>query len=576
MSVAGLKVPKTIMRATKRYRLTDNTYLFLTPGLYLLSLLVFALGHLDIPFFRYEPLILMASLLIVASIIGVILVRSGERLRIFILAILVVSCLDVVFGGWDLVERLNPLANAPQVSATKEQIVAILISAFFTLLALATVFCILWIIRDNAPQILTVAFAGFFLSSVVTQADSSQFGLPVHLKAKPSLETASPGSEPATATPSQPLLVVILLDEMIAPEAIPQDIPGANAVRQEILQFHKDFGFRLFGRAYSRHYYTHVSIPNMFNYNHSGAATLGQVGSPTTNTENAFFDDMAKRGSDINVYQTSHIDFCNHESVTICKTLEARNPISDYVQYPGKKHARLFELFKTVLTLGFKGSLLSKYSAATIARVGRLNDRYELEAFVLWFDEITRQVLRAQSDTVIFTHLLLPHAPYILGESCEITDHPFIDPYDLAMDYDSDASAAKARREYYESYFEQVHCVYSRLRVLLEKMKLSGVLKDATVIIAGDHGSRISMSHVSETMSKQDFLDNYPALFSIRAPSVQPGYDLRFVSSQRLFTEFLAPGRINRGDDDRKHNVVAETLDGGSVELEMPSFGWGH
>jgi hypothetical protein len=107
-------------------------------------------------------------------------------------------------------------------------------------------------------------------------------------------------------------------------------------------------------------------------------------------------------------------------------------------------------------------------------------------------------------------------------------------------------------------------------------MKLSGVLKDATVIIVGDHGSRISMSHVSETMSRQDLLDNYATLFSIRAPSVEPGYDLRFVSSQRLFTEFLAPGRINRGDEDRKHNVVAETLDGGFVELEMPSFDWEH
>ena len=172
----------------------NTTHLFLIPGLYLLSLLVFALGHLDIPFFRYEPLILMASLLIVALLIGLLLIRSGERLRIFILAMLVVSCLDVVLGGWDLVDGVNPFADAPQVSATKEHVVAVLISAFLTLLALATVFSFLWLIRDNAPQILTVAFAGFFLSSVFTQADSSQFGLPAHLKTKPSLDAAPPHS----------------------------------------------------------------------------------------------------------------------------------------------------------------------------------------------------------------------------------------------------------------------------------------------------------------------------------------------------------------------------------------------
>ncbi len=107
-----------------------------------------------------------------------------------------------------------------------------------------------------------------------------------------------------------------------------------------------------------------------------------------------------------------------------------------------------------------------------------------------------------------------------------------------------------------------------RLRVLLDKMKVSGLLHDATIVISEDHGSRISMSHFGETMSKRDFIDNYGTLFSIHAPSVEPLYDLRFASSQRLFTEFFAPRQIKRGNDIRNHSVVVYTLEGDTVELK--------
>ncbi len=536
----------------------------------MISVFVFALGHLGIPIFRSESLILMSSLLIVALLLGVLLVRSGERLRIFVLAIFVVSFLDVVFGGWDLISRLIPVTEFPQASLRRGLTGIVLLSVFMT------VFWVLWLIRYNAPRILTVAFAAFFISSVFTHVNSSQFKFPALLKAEKSVGTDSPRSEFVATAPKLPLVVVIVLDELMAPEAIPQDIPGANVVRQEILRFHKDFGFRLYGRAYSRHYFSGASIPDMLNYKYSSVATFGQAGSQTTTEENAFFDDMAKRGYDINIYQTSHMNFCNHRSVTICETLNARNPISQYIYYPGKEYIKLIELIKTAPVLGLKGSLLSHYSESIVVMVGgRFIPRYEPQAFVLWFDEITRQVMRAQTGTVIFVHLLLPHAPHILGENCEVTDHPFVSPYNLAENNTSDVLAANARREHYRRYFQQVHCVYTRLRVLLDKMKVSGLLHDATVIINGDHGSRISMSHFGETMSRQDFIDNYAALFSIHAPGVEPVYDLRFVSLQRLFTEFLAPGRIKRGDDGRKHNVVVHTLERDSVELEMPIFGGG-
>ena len=100
-----------------------------------------------------------------------------------------------------------------------------------------------------------------------------------------------------------------MLDEMMAPEAIPEEIPGGSFLREEILRLHEDFGFRLYGRAYSRHYYSAASIPNLLNYEFSGVTSSSQAALRTEYEQIRFFDDMAKRGYDVVVYQTSHLNF---------------------------------------------------------------------------------------------------------------------------------------------------------------------------------------------------------------------------------------------------------------------------
>ncbi|MGH8771577.1 MAG: hypothetical protein ACREV2_10435 [Burkholderiales bacterium] len=70
-------------------------------------------------------------------------------------------------------------------------------------------------------------------------------------------------------------------------------------------------------------------------------------------------------------------------------------------------------------------------------------------------------------------------------------------------------------------------------------------------------------------MSAQDLIANHAALFAIKKPGVQPGYDLEFVSLHDLFARHVSrvTGR-SRGD-----TVVVESAETGKRhETAMPHF----
>lgn len=53
-------------------------------------------------------------------------------------------------------------------------------------------------------------------------------------------------------------------------------------------------------------------------------------------------------------------------------------------------------------------------------------------------------------------------------------------------------------------------------------MKSMGIFKEATVIVHGDHGSRIYLNHPlvgnKEMLTDADLRDGYSALFAVKAP----------------------------------------------------------
>ena len=65
--------------------------------------------------------------------------------------------------------------------------------------------------------------------------------------------------------------------------------------------------------------------------------------------------------------------------------------------------------------------------------------------------------------------------------------------------------------------FGQMHCILNKLERLMAGLEETDRLDDATIVINGDHGSRISESLYVDYMNDGDLVANYAALFAVRA-----------------------------------------------------------
>ena len=97
----------------------------------------------------------------------------------------------------------------------------------------------------------------------------------------------------------------------------------------------------------------------------------------------------------------------------------------------------------------------------------------------------------------------------------------------------------------------------------------TGRLDDATIVINGDHGSRISESLYVDYMNDDDLVANYASLFAVRAPGVAARIDNRFASIQDLFAKFMG---FDVSERISENFILASYLNGKFVRLEMPEF----
>jgi arylsulfatase A-like enzyme len=88
--------------------------------------------------------------------------------------------------------------------------------------------------------------------------------------------------------------------------------------------------------------------------------------------------------------------------------------------------------------------------------------------------------------------------------------------------------------------------VLKKLDGLLVQLDRRGLLDDATIIINGDHGSRIPLHFPSGTtlaagvLEDADYRDTFSTLFAIKAPEVSPGYDAAPAPLVGLLNQHLA------------------------------------
>lgn len=434
----------------------------------------------------------------------------------------------------------------------------------------ALIFLALWKLgRHRVPLLFVMALAWF--------ASSTAINLRIFLPAE---TVGAPEVSPAET--DRPPFVYLLLDEAMGVEGVSM-APGGASLARDLRAFADQHGFRLHGGAFSRHFTSGRSIPAALSFDFSD----DQFGTHLSHSENGtvrsvLFDELARDGYEVVVYGTPHVNFC-FASAGRCEVLDSFNPYNRYLEREGAAPRTMAgsaamraqaAFFFTRPTLNYSILLYHYLNVLTARPEEPLPDRfYTLDPYMMpgWFERFAADVRTSPRGRAYFAHFLLPHAPYVFDSQCAETGQASVG-YFLTEEHQLTGEAfERERAAIYEQYHQQYRCVLKLLDGFLGTLSTIPEFDDATIVLQGDHGARISAGRFAETLNERDLVDNHSALFAIRSPAIEPGYDTRKTSIQRLNAEYFGPDPDRLPPDNG--TVVNDSRSPGRVEVrQMPDF----
>jgi len=499
--------------------------------------------------FHDYPLLSVSALLALAvsGVFGMaaaaaIAIRPGI-LRPIVVALLAVFFFDIQF---DALKTTHALAERfwGEPAGSGWIVFLVLLGVF------AITSCGAALARETLTRVLAVCALTMFVATVV---------LPQHSMTRTvrGLEPGRPWVQPKSSELLPPI-VHIVLDEHIGLAGFPEDIPGAGEARAALGKFYADRGFRIFSRAFSHYYLTEDALSYMVNgaIGPEHRRFVTESGRGFRLTENAWFEDLARRGYRLRVYQTDHVDFCASEDFVVehCVTYPMAG-LGAFSQSEIPVVSKMQGIFQALLVNSF---LYRLAGVAVHDRRGRDRDPVD-QAELAWSwtrpsaaplaaldaaGDLVEDLQSAQAGTLYFAHLLIPHRAFILGPDCRMEaepgrwhDHP------TARYSDGRRISDSSRSGRYQAYFSQVDCSRRLVAAALDALDQAGLADDAIIVVHGDHGSRISVNPIDpqriSRLTDVDLRDAFSTLFAIRAPGTSPGPDDEVRSIHALFADLV-------------------------------------
>jgi hypothetical protein len=475
-------------------------YLLLGP-LALTAPLTAFLGYYQIPLLSLEGFLSYMILILIGLVVGLIMALGGTLMQALVSSVIIVL---IVFSELD---RSAPLSHGLRYGHV----------ALFCIFLLSTVF---YIIREHLDQFLLIIFGMFWLGVFFNT------NLPL-------VSTILEKSHPQPET-SLPPYIHIILDAHIGIEGIPPHIDKNNQFSNELKNKYINQGFRVFGRAYSRYVKTKDSTASFLNFKptidpHSTQKVAKKEGEEIlTVRPNALFDFLSKQGYIINVLENNHLSYCDEG---------AGYRLGKCVRY------RLIRLAANdpigiLSTLMQKMGIVKKYNevVATIGWPKIPMKGQSPVSSVIAFNKYVDLLEGVKPGNAYFIHLLIPHGDYVLDEKCSykkgwnfFNDEEGEKPSPIVSSgSDKKISASEALDNTYFKYIEQVKCSSSLMDKLIEKLNSYPEAQNSTIIIHGDHGSRLSslepyLENIDH-FTKKDYIQYFSTFFAVRSPNLTPGY----------------------------------------------------
>lgn len=533
---------------------TEKNFLYDFTACFLILLAHFANYLVYATYSRIFPDVFLVVLIlgVVALILGILLQIPSTFFRTVIFTILISIVLaDAVyeFGVADVSLRLFAL------SAT-------------VLIVLGVVF----FLRRHLTKVIIASFIAMLFSTLVIgtlETSASRVASPL---ARDNEET-------------KPIIVHLVLDEHIGLAGMAPGLPGGPALRDSLTDFYTRSGFLLFGYAYSQFFDTPSSLAGAMNFSDDGSVHkhLSARRYGYSLDKNEYFEKFARQGYRINIYQSNYFDMCGAMAVRVQKCVSYKPDTIDDAEISTLPVMERVRLVASMFYSSFALTKLAKLGEQPLrewfARLG-----VELPGFGLWhgrvgpiavartWDQMATDIANTKGGTLFFAHLLMPHYPYVYTPACDVRSP--ISAWSLRQ-LDAGGNTPESRRRHYREYFDQIRCTRKKLDNLFEIMKRNGTYDRATIVIHGDHGSRINIvepgKSVMADMTIDDYMDGFSTFFAIKAPGILSGSDRRLLPLPRLVA-YAVDGRGDRLSQPHRPTVFLPRDNAGYIEVALPKF----
>ena len=373
---------------------------------------------------------------------------------------------------------------------------------------------------------------------------------------------------------SLPPYIHIVLDEHIGIEGIPPSSDKKNKFSLELKKKYIDQGFLVFGRAYSRFFNTEMSFSSFLNFQNfqstdNFSANLIPVGKseqksilnqivPITFKPNALFEALSRRGYIINTFHPAPYSYCNEKVIY---------RFGKCVAYPSTG-LKFFKSESIILTaLMKKMRLLQAYNKMVAVLGGPEitidNSSAPIQTYAS-ANKFAEFLGEGKPGNAYFIHLLLPHSSYILDEKC-------------SHDKNWNFFKKEALHKTYTRYIKQIQCTHVVVDKIIDKLNANTEARHGTIVIHGDHGSRIGLlkkppvGKSAGLFSGEEYIQYFSTFFSIRSPSLAPGYDRRpFALDELLKVSIL--GKTDFLKDEQGKFVYSPSSDSSFKQFTLPPF----
>ncbi|MGB0618152.1 MAG: hypothetical protein ACPGVZ_01675 [Myxococcota bacterium] len=380
-----------------------------------------------------------------------------------------------------------------------------------------------WGLRAHLPTILVTVMATTMLSAWILPTG---IGVPD--------EIPVPRDSPAAPAGGKGLFLHLILDEMVGPAGIPEDVPGSQPFREDFDALLDRFDFTVLPQSHSEHNSSKDSMAAFLNFESTTRPHESFHGKrPYILSRNAYFEWLSAERGPFHVLQSDYMEFCAESPVPLASCTAYRHGalgwLDDVELSVVDEFAVVFGVYANSRgVLEFLGKRILDASIF-LARAG-----LEPPRLLHWdgilapangraaFARLEDAVVNGPSDGTYFAHVILPHSPYVVDANCAMLPAP-LSWKSHTPRFEKD-NTAEERIERYRLYWGQARCAMQLFAGLLERLEAKGRLDDATILVQGDHGSRIA--EVSARASNRDrfrtvdFWDSFGALLAYRGPGL--------------------------------------------------------